>query len=758
MVKNLLWHINSKGMLPLLGGIALSACAPKTEPQEKRDVLQFVDPMIGTGFHGHTFPGPVVPHGQIQPSPDTHIMGWEASSGYHYDDKTLYGFSQNHLSGTGIGDLGDFLFLPFTGEVGAEKPVGRLDHNGEVATPGYYSIEVLPWDIKAELTVTERVSWQRHTYPQDSEAQLMIDLSHILQPNWGHLLLESEIQILNDSTITGYRRTSGWANEDPIWFSCSFDSPIQMAKIIQDSIPVQGNQGKGKALITYLSFGKLSRPLNVKVAISSVDGPGSMANLATLAMDTSFDTVVSRARRTWRQELEKIEITTKDTTILTNFYTALYHSRIAPMTFSDADGRYRGMDGNIHKKRYGKRYTAYSLWDVYRSWYPLMTLIDPDMAREWAYDIHQHAEEGGLLPKWPLNANYTGTMVGYPAVTILADALGKGLLDSLPERVLNTAVRSSQWQPEFHEKHKGTRAERVMPKHIYYKEKLGFVPMDRQKESVSYGLEMAYYDWCIARMAEQLGRESIATTYRKKAKAYEHYFDSKIGFMRGKNEDGSWNPNFNPRFSDHLKSPFVEGNSWQWTPFVPHDLKGLRTLMGGKEKMGVWLDSLFTTSSVIEGENASADITGLIGQYAHGNEPSHHVPFMYQETDRPWRTQEVLNTIMYDFYAPTPEGIIGNEDCGQMSAWYVLNALGLYQVTPGIPEFTIGRPLVDHARLQLPRGVFTMEVANNSRSNKYVHRVSLNGKALETPILRYTDIAPGNILSIHMGNTPKKTE
>ncbi|MEO1010188.1 MAG: glycoside hydrolase domain-containing protein, partial [Bacteroidota bacterium] len=373
----------------LLITIVFYSCNREQKPLKKRDVLQFVDPMIGTGFHGHTFPGAVVPHGQIQLSPDTHIMGWEASSGYHYDDDTLYGFSQNHLSGTGIGDLGDFLFLPFTGQIRDKKPVGALNHSKETAEPGYYAIQVEPWSIKAELTATDRVGWHRYTYPTGDEAKLMVDLSHILQPNWGHSLLESEIQIVNDTLVKGYRKTHGWATNDPMWFSCTFDKPIKEVEIIQDSVPVTGTQSKGKNIVAYFSFGKLQEPLNAKVAISAVDGRGSTANLATLPREITFDTVVSRAKNAWRNKLQKIEIETKDTTVLTNFYTALYHTRIAPMTFSDTDGRYRGMDGAIHKKSFGKRYSAYSLWDVFRSWYPLMTLIDQEQARNWAYDIHQ---------------------------------------------------------------------------------------------------------------------------------------------------------------------------------------------------------------------------------------------------------------------------------------------------------------------------------------------------------------------------------
>lgn len=732
-----------------------AACSvPTPESEQERDLLMVVNPFIGTGYHGHTFPGAVVPHGRVQLSPDTHLFGWEASSGYHYEDSTLYGFSHTHLSGTGIGDLGDFLFLPFTGDFPKEKPVGSFSHEQETAQPGYYQVNIKPWQIKAELTATQRTGWHKYTFPQQEEACVMIDLSHVLQADWGHQLLESEIALVDAYTVIGYRLTSGWAQHDPVWFKCVFDQPILKHQLQLEKQVINEDHAAGKEITLYLSFGALDKPLNASVGISSVDATGAGYNLSELATYTSFEQVVEAAQDTWRSELSKVRIETADKEVMTNFYTALYHSKLAPMLYSDADGRYRGMDQQIYQSD-RDHYTVYSLWDVFRSWYPLMTIIEPERARTWAYDLLDHQEKGGLLPKWPLNGNYTGTMVGYPAVAVLADAIQKGLLDSIPDRILEAAIQSSVWQSDFNAKHKGTRAEMVMPEHIYYKEKLGFVPLDKCTESVSYGLEMAYYDWCIAVIAQQTGDQDLAKQYYEKGKAYQYYFDPVLKFMRGKKTDGSWDKNFNPRFSDHLKSEFVEGNAWQWTPFVPHDIENLGRLMGGPEQLGMWLDSLFTTSSIIEGANASADITGLIGQYAHGNEPSHHVPFMYQFTDRPWRTQEVLDTVLYHFYSPTPEGIIGNEDCGQMSAWYVLNALGIYQVTPGKDAFRIGRPLIDNARIKVKDGWFDIHVHNNSQANKYVDHIQLNGEELKAGIFSYADIKAGSCLDITMSSEKK---
>lgn len=718
--------------------------------------IHFVNPLVGTGGHGHTFPGPTLPHGRIQLSPDTHLLGWEASSGYHYPDSILHGFSHTHLSGTGIGDLGDVLLLPFTGELNIEKPIGRFSHENEEVKAGYYKVKVEPWNVVAELGATLYSGRHRYRFPEAEDANVMIDLAHILQANWGHKVIESSIEIIDDHTVQGYRKTTGWAANDPIWFTCVFNKPITSQVLIVDEKIKKSSSISGINTRVHLSFGKLNSPLTVKVAVSSVDQEGASNNLMAEEYELkSFDAVVDNAHKVWNEELQAITIVSKDSTVLENFYTALYHTKIAPMLYGDSDGRYRGMDGKIHINKIVKRYTAYSLWDTFRAWYPLMTIIEPELSKDWVYDLYQQSQEGGLLPKWQLNANYTGTMVGYPAVAILSDAINKDIVDSIPGKLLDVALLSSKWQPEFHEKHFGTRAEMVMPKQIYFKEKLGYVPLDKTKESVSYGLEMAYYDWTIAKMADHLGSKKIAETYYKKGRAYREYFDVDIGFMRGKNSDGTWGDNFNPKLSNHLEGEFVEGNSFQWTPFLPHAVDDFATMLGGKENLGQWLDVLFNTSSEIEGNNTSVDITGLIGQYAHGNEPSHHVPYMYQFSDRPWRTQEVLDFIMKNFYKPEPDGIIGNEDCGQMSAWYVLNAIGLYQMTPADNLYYIGRPIVDAAKIKVANGYFKIQVVNNSEENKFVKKVLLNDVTLSKNVIQFKDIKAGNILKIYM--SPDKT-
>ena len=743
-------HVTSLGML-LLASLFFAGCASENSGKPEKKFVNYVDPMIGTGFHGHTFPGAVVPFGRVQLSPDTHLDGWDASSGYHYGDSTIYGFSHTHLSGTGIGDMGDVLFLPFSGDI-PDETAGTFSHDEETATPGYYSVMLDPWGVKCELSATKRSGWHRYTFPQEENAGLLIDLGHILQPGWGHQVIESSVEVLDNQTIEGYRMTSGWAEEDPVWFRAEFDKSFEVKRVDVDGEDAGDvHSAEGTDVKMWLSFGRTADPVGIRVTISSVDREGPRHNMEEIAGLNSFDEVTEKARKQWEHTLSAIKIESDDDDVLTNFYTALYHSYIAPVTFSDADGRYRGMDREIHETGNGKAsYTVYSLWDTFRAWYPLMTILEPEKSAHWVYDLYEKSEQGELLPKWELLGNYTGTMVGYPSLSLMADAMTKGLLDSIPGHLIDAAVRSATWQPEWHEQAKGSRAEMVMPRHIKYKEQMGFVPMNEVTESVSYGLEMAYYDWCLAQMAEYNGNEELAREWREKGRYYKKYFDEATGFMRGLNSDGSRTEDFNPNYSSHMKSEYVEGNAWQWSPFVPHDIEGFRELLGGKEAMGEWLDKLFTAPSDIEGEEASADITGLIGQYAHGNEPSHHVAYMYNYTDRPWRTEEVVDSVLYNFYLPEPAGIIGNEDCGQMSAWYVMSALGFYQMAPGEPVYTTGRPVVDEAEIQLNDGVFTIKVHNNSKNNKYVEEVKLDGEILDNRTFRHDDIQPGSVLEFFM--------
>ncbi len=721
--------------------------------ENQRDLTVWVDPFIGTGFHGHTFPGATVPNGMVQLSPDTHLMGWDASSGYHYPDSVIYGFSHTHLSGTGIGDLGDVMLLPYSGS-DEGKLLGSFIKKTESAEPGYYSVFLNNFGILAELTATARVGMHRYTFDHQEDRNVLLDLGHILQPNWGHRIVENDFTVIDDHSVEGIQKTSGWAADHLIAYYISFSEPFRV-ELTDGGKRSDQRSVKGKDIKVFFHFRKSEQPLLIKVALSPIDTVGAQRNMQSELPGWDFDQTASRAKKAWNDALNVIEIETRDETVMINFYTALYHCMIPPYIWQDVDGRYRGMDKKIHQAPAGyTNYTVFSLWDTFRAFHPLMTVIDPDRAVEWAKVLIQKYREGGLLPKWPLVSNYTGTMVGYPAVSVLADLISKNLYhDDLGEWV-KASVTSATWQPGWEREHKGTRAAGVMPRQIYFKETLGFVPCDSVPESVSWGLEMSYYDWCVSEIAKAGGDPEMAEAFSKKSRYFKRYFDKSTGLMRGVHADGSWRTPFRPLYSSHQKSDYVEGTAWQWSFFVPHALDELVALHGGEAQFEAQLDTLFTTTSVVEGEQASGDITGLIGQYAHGNEPSHHMAYLYNWTHAPFKTQERVDQILYDFYKPSPDGIIGNEDCGQMSAWYVMSALGFYQVCPGKPLFSIGRPVVDHAVIKLPRGIFEIVVRNNARHNKYIQTVLLNGKPLQKPYFSYNQIMNGGKMIFEMGDRP----
>ncbi len=744
-------------LLLILLALSTGACHQRSAVDEARsfDPLSYVDPFIGTGGHGHTFPGPTMPYGMVQLSPDTHLFGWEASSGYHYADTTIYGFSHTHLSGTGIGDMGDLLFLPFTGPR-ADSLIATFDKEDEAATVGHYSVYLKNFAVQAELTVTERTGMHRYVYPEGVDQKLLIDLGHVLQADWGHESQFGALEFVDSHTLRGSRRTSGWAYDHPIYFYVSFSSPYEVIETTDGATSLSGQRVSGTTVKTWLTFpDNASTALLITVGLSSVSMEGAQRNAEAEAAGWDFDARVEAAQSAWRTALQRIEINTFDEAIRKNFYTGLYHSMMAPMLAQDVDGHYRGMDQTIHQAEAGfTNYTVFSLWDTFRALHPLMTIIDRERTTLWIRALLRKYEEGGLLPKWPLASNYTGTMVGYPAVSLFADALAKGIDGFDTRQALEAAVLSSQYQPAFAAQRAEPRAVRVAPRQLHFIASQGFIPADSVQGSVSYGLESAYYDWCIAQLARYVGADSLAHIYTERATYYRHYFDPASGFMRARMSDGQWKEPFNPYFSDHEDNEYIEGNAWQWSWFVPHDVPGLIDLQGGPAAFSAKLDTLFSTSSVVEGQNASGDITGLIGQYAHGNEPSHHIAYLYNAAGRPAAMQARLDEILQSFYHPTPDGLIGNEDCGQMSAWYVLNALGFYQVTPGIPTYTIGRPLVEDATIHLENGrTFTITVENNSLQNKYVGRALLNGVALDDLSFTHDAIENGGALTLVMQST-----
>ena len=753
--------------LPLLAlALAgLSACSTSSQQPGPSDrLLSFVDPFIGTGEHGHTFPGATRPNAMVQFSPDTHLIGWDASSGYHATDSTIYAFSLTHLSGTGVGDLGDVAVLPYSG-ADSLKPVARFAKKDEQASPGYYAVELANFGVRTELTNTERVGLMRATYSDSTDRKLLLDLGHILQPNWGHKVVGNDLQLVNDSTIRGTYYTKGWAEHHQLSYTLHLSRPADSLALWRDGVRSRiqagySTSGDTADLKLHLYLPQGSEPVLVKVGISPSSPEQAEKNLAAELPHWDFDAVHQESRRIWSEVLSKIEIETADSSVLRNFYTALYHAHIAPYNYQDVDGTFRGMDKQLHRNAdpTDGHYTVFSLWDTYRALHPLLTIIEPERALRYGRSLISDYQEGTILPRWPLASNYTGCMPGYHSVSILADLVAKGLASGEDLKLWTEAAQhSSVYREDLARKFAGTRELDLITRHPYYKERYGFVPADSVPESVSWGVEMAYDDWCIARIAEAVGLKDVANEYDKRGLYYRRYWDHETRLMRPVMGDGSFRTPFNPRFSAHGKSDYTEGNAYQWSFYAPHDMEGFLQLMGGKQVLEANLDTLFTTSSRIDGAEQSGDITGLIGQYAHGNEPSHHIAYLYNYTDSPHKGQAILDTVLRHFYQPTPEGIIGNEDCGQMSAWYILSSLGFYQVCPGKPEYVIGRPLVDKATLQLPGGKFVIEVKGNSKEAKYVQSAKINGRDI-TRELRFghADLKAGGKLEIQMSTQPRR--
>lgn len=745
--------------LGLALAITLGSCSEGTTSADT-DLLQYVDPFIGTGEHGHTFPGATRPNAMVQFSPDTHLLGWDASSGYHASDSTIYAFSLTHLSGTGIGDLGDVALLPYSG-TDSIKPIALFDKSSEEASPGYYAVTLKNFGIRTELTSTERVGLMRLAYTKPTERRLMLDLGHILQPNWGHKVVGNDLELLPDGTIRGTYYTKGWVDQHRMSYSIHLSSPADSLALWHGGIrervtaPLSLSDTADLKLHIYLPDG--SDELLVKVALSHVSSEQAERNLQAELTGWSFADVLEGSRQAWREVLSKIEISSDDRDVLTNFYTALYHAHIAPFNYQDVDGSYRGMDKQVHRNANPSdgHYTVFSLWDTYRTLHPLLTIIDPDRALRYGRSLISDYQEGSILPRWPLAGNYTGCMPAYHSVSVLADLVAKGLASGEDLRLWAEAgARSSVYRDDLAKKFAGTREQDLITLHTLYKETYGFVPADLIPESVSWGVEMAYNDWCIARIAEAAGLDSLAKEYDKRGRYYQRYWDKETRLMRPVISDGSFRTPFNPRFSAHEKSDYTEGNAYQWSFYAPHDMDGFIELMGGREVLEANLDTLFTTSSRIDGAEQSGDITGLIGQYAHGNEPSHHIAYLYNYTASPHKGQALLDSIMHTFYKPIPEGIIGNEDCGQMSAWYVMSALGFYPICPGTDEYAIGRPLVNEAKIKVKGGVFTIKVHNNSRANKYVSSVMINGKSVQGLRIRHSDLRPGGLLEFTMSSQP----
>jgi predicted alpha-1,2-mannosidase len=723
-------------------------------------VLDQVDPLIGTGFHGHTFPGATTPFGMVQLSPDTRTAGWDACGGYYHDDTEIWGFSHTHLSGTGIGDYGDVLIMPFTGQIGIEsgtpqKPdyayrSGFKKENQDTA-PGYYRVLLDRYQVKAELSATPRVGVHRYTFPAARAAGFVVDLKHSLQ---NREVLRAFIHVINDREIAGWRHVRGWAPNRWIYFHAAFSKPFAAELYVDDTLQEGRTKVTGNNVKAKLTFDtSANETVLIKVGISPVDMDGARNNLRAEMPDWDFDGVVTRARARWKRQLERMQVSGGTADQQTIFYTALYHSSISPNLASDADGRYRGMDQEIHRDPGYTNYTVFSLWDTFRAQHPLYTLIDPARDQAWIRSLLRKYDEGGILPMWELAANYTGCMIGYHAVPVIVDAYTKGLRDYDEEKAMEAVLFSSTYDEQKPIPYNRDNVKRsLMPKAKLYNATLGYIPADLENKSVSKALEFAYNDWAIATMARGMGNKDVATEYFERAGRYRVYFDAQTGFMRGKQQDGSWVEPFAPTDSHHTAGEYVEGNAWQWTWFVPHDVPGLMALFGGRAPFADKLNQLFTTDSTLTGERISGDITGLIGQYAHGNEPSHHIAYLFNWAEQPWRTQEIVNQIMTEFYQAAPAGLIGNEDCGQMSAWFLLSSMGIYQVAPGDSRFSLGRPLFPEARVPLgPGKAFVVRMENAAPDHPYVQRVTLDDRPLTRPFITYADIMSGRELVFHMG-------
>jgi len=680
----------------------------------QRDLTRYVNPFIGTGGHGHTFPGAIVPFGMVQLSPDTRLTGWDGCSGYHYSDSIIYGFSHTHLSGTGISDYGDILLLPSLKLAGS----AAFQHRNESAAPGYYSVKLDDDNILVELTATARTGLHRYTFPRSEDANVIIDLAH------RDKVIDSDLRVTSKTTIVGWRRSQAWAKDQIVYFAAEFSQPFT------------SYGPTDRELRTYFRFDtRGGAPLLVKVAISAVDVEGALRNLQAELNHWNFDKVRADAAAAWNAELKKIQVTGGTDAQLTNFYTALYHAMTAPNLFMDVDGRYRGRDFKIHKADGFSNYTVFSLWDTFRAAHPLYNIIDQKRTRDFIRTFLAQYEQGGRLPVWELAANETDTMIGYHAVSVIADAAAKGISGF----DLNKAFEAMKHSAEL-------RQQRGLGVYIDQ----GFIAMEDERESVSKVLEYAYDDWCIAEVARMLGKTADYERYNARAQSYKNMFDSASGFMRPRS-NGNWLEPFDPR---EVTFGFTEANSWQYTFFAPQDVSGLIALMGGRRQFAEKLDQLFAAKSQTTGRE-QVDITGLIGQYAHGNEPSHHMAYLYNYVGQPWKTQSRVRQIMDQFYKPDPAGLIGNEDCGQMSAWYVLSAAGFYPVTPGSTIYVIGSPLFPEARINLENGKsFVVRGVGVSERNVYIQSATLNKKPYTKSFLQHSDLMAGGELVLRMGSQP----
>lgn len=740
------------------------------------DLTQYIKPIIGTQKMGHTFPGATVPFGMVQLSPETDTIPYELKgkynpdvykycAGYQYDDKTITGFSHTHFSGTGHSDLGDFLIMPTTGPLQinpgtANTPAGgyrsAFSHQTEVAAADYYKVKLDDYDITAELTASNRVGFHQYTFPQTDQAHIILDLMAGLY-NYENKNVWTFVRVENDTLITGYRQTNGWARTRTVYFAMSFSKPFyryghknyanDVYKGFYKKFDQEHNfpEMAGKQIRAWFDFKTTAgEKIRIKFALSPVSTEGALQNLRTEIPHWDFDRVRQEGQALWNRELQKVNVQMGNPDDLVNFYTAVYHAFISPSTYMDTDSAYRGLDQNNHTARGFTNYTTFSLWDTYRALHPLFNVLQPRRNADMVQSMLAHYDQSvhKMLPVWSHYANENWCMIGYHSVSVIADAVIKGNAPFDAARALDACVNTARYKP-----YDG----------LEYYMQLGYVPEDRNGSSVSKTLEYAYDDWCIAQMAKKLNRTDIYEEFIRRSRYYRNVYDTATGFMRPRLSDGSFRREF-----DALRTHgqgFIEGNAWNYSLYVPQYPAEMIALMGGRQKFVKHLDSLFTMHLPDAFFAETEDITrdGIIGNYVHGNEPSHHAAYLYNWTDAPWKTQERVRMILKKMYRPAPDGLGGNDDCGQMSAWYIFTSLGFYPVCPGSDQYALGSPAVQHATLRLENGkTFTVEAKDQGDKNVYVRKVLLNGRELKQPFIAHADIMNGGQLIFFMGSEPAK--
>jgi predicted alpha-1,2-mannosidase len=702
--------------------------------------IDYVNPFIGTAGHGHTYPGAVYPFGMVQLSPDNGTEGWDWSSGYHYSDSVIAGFSHTHLSGTGVGDLYDISIMPTVNEkVSIKTMFSKFSHSDEKASPGYYSVLLQSSGIKAEFTVSERAGLHCYTFPASDDAIIRFDAGFRLNNN---LPTDTYIEIVNDTTLIGYKRSTGWGADKMMYFAARLSKPIKARELYTDgSIRLGSNTAGSRSSKAVLHFTtKAGEVILIKVGLSSATQEGALLSLTEIA-GWDFNAVRKNTEAAWEKELSKINYATDNKKDLETFYTAYYHTMLANVTFSDLKNQYLGGDGKVHTANGFKQLSIFSLWDTFRSANPLYTITHPEMVQNLIKSFLAFYDQYGLLPVWVLHGNETNCMTGYHAVPVVTDAIIKNI-GGLDVNKAYEAMKKSSMQDI-----RGTKAYRMY----------GYLPQDSASYSVTITLEYAYDDWCIAQVAKRLNKTDDYNYYINRSMAYKKLFNPATGFMQGKSSDGKWLPNFDPYNSDHFQRSaiYIEGNAWQHSWFVPHDVQGMINLFGSRQAFTIKLDSLFTENSALHGANVSMDISGLIGQYAQGNEPSHHIPFLYNYAGQPWKTQYWVREIMDSLYNNTPLGLCGNEDCGQMSAWYVFAALGFYPCNPSSGQYVFCSPLMNEATINTGKGkYFTIKAINNSKQNKYIQSIKLNGKKYDKIFITHLQLQQGGLLEFVMGAKP----